>query len=284
MDLGMSGKTAVITGGSDGIGFATAMAFLAEGANVAFFARDAAHGQAAADRLVAQARSAQNPADAAVSPAARIYFEPVDATDAAGVYEFAEHVFQRFGRIDCWVNNVGASIKKAGAEYIDSEIDWITAACFKSAIHGCQAAFRYMKRTGGAIVNVSSLAARCPTAGRSTLYGPLKAAIVNLSTTFAGEYAAWGIRVNCVLPGFTLTPALQAGFDPGELRRNAEGTLLQRPADPSEIARPIVFLASAAASFITAASLEISGGRSVTLNPTYSFDLKARLEGSGGGQ
>jgi len=265
MDLGLNGKTAVVTGGSDGIGLAAVRAFLAEGANVAFFARHSAHGLTAVDSLAADAARE------------RIHFEPADATDAEAVYAFAEHVHQRFGRIDCWVNNVGASLPKAGLEYSPEEIDRMTAICFKSTVYGCQAAFRYMKATGGSIVNVSSLAARCPTVGRSTLYGPLKAAIVGLGTTFAGEYAAWGIRVNSVLPGFTLTPALQRGFDEAELGRNRAGTLLQRLATPDEIARPIVFLASDAASYITAASLEVSGGRCVSLNPTYSFDMKARL-------
>ena len=263
MDLGMKGKTAVITGGSQGIGFATAKAFLQEGAQVAFFARDAGRCKSAAESL---------------APFGKVYFEAIDATDATAVYGFASRVFHHYGRLDYWINNVGASIRKAGAEFVDSEIDWITGVCFKSTIYGCQAAFRYMKQSGGAIVNVSSLAARTPSAGRSTLYGPLKAAIVNLTTTFAAEYAAYGVRVTCVLPGFTATTALQAGFSPEELKRNAEGTLLQRLADPIEIARPIVFLASDAASYITAASLEISGGRNVTLNPTYSFDQKALEE------
>lgn len=267
MDLGMGGRTAVITGGSQGIGLATAQVFLAEGANVAFFARNPEQGRSAADQL------------AAAGGGERVFFEPLDATVPEQVYVFAERVARHFGRIDCWVNNVGASVKKAGDEYTEDEIDWITGACFKSTVFGCQAAFRHMKQQGGAIINVSSLAARCPSAGKSTLYGPLKAAIVNLTTTFAAEYAAWGVRVNCVLPGFTLTSALQSGFSPAEIRRNVEGALLQRAAEPAEIARPIVFLASDAASYITAAALEISGGRSVTLNPTYSFDLRARLEG-----
>lgn len=260
MDLGMKGKTAVVTGGSQGIGFATAMAFLQEGANVAFFARDQERCKEAAIRLES------------LGP---VYHESLDAADAAAVYAFADHVFQKFGRIDYWINNVGASVRKAGHEFVASEIDRIVDACFKSTVFGCQAAFRYMKKTGGAIVNVSSLAARCPSAGKSTIYGPMKAAIVNLTTAFAGEYAAYGVRVTCVLPGFTMTTALQSGFTPEEIRRNTDGSLLRRAADPMEIARPIVFLASDGASYITAASLEISGGRNVTLNPAYSYDMKA---------
>jgi NAD(P)-dependent dehydrogenase (short-subunit alcohol dehydrogenase family) len=263
MDLGLKGKTAVVTGGSRGIGRATVEAFLREGCGVAFFARDIEACRAAAGEL---------------EPLGDVYFEALDAADGNAVYRFADNVGRRFGGIDCWVNNVGASVRKAGAEFTGEEIDRAAAVCFKSAVFGCQAAFRFMKKTGGAIVNVSSLAARCPSAGKSTLYGPMKAAVVNLTVNFAGEYAAYGVRVNCVLPGFTLTETLRAGFSDEELRRNTDGSLLRRAASPEEIARPVVFLASEAAGYITAASLEISGGRAVTLNPGYSFDMRALEE------
>lgn len=129
-----------------------------------------------------------------------------------------------------------------------------------------------MKELGGAIVNVSSLAARCPSAGRSTLYGPMKAAINNLTITYAGEYCANKVRVNCVMPGFTMTPLAKDHISPEELNRNAEATLLGRIAEPEEIAAPIVFLAGDGASYMTGTTIEVSGGRSVTLNPRYAYD------------
>ncbi|MFH1880576.1 MAG: SDR family oxidoreductase, partial [Bacillota bacterium] len=109
--------------------------------------------------------------------------------------------------------------------------------------------------------------------GRSTLYGPLKAAVQQLSVMFAAEFAAYGIRVNTVLPGFTMTPKVGQSIPDGELARRSGGTLLRRAATPREIAGPIVFLCSGRASYITAASLEISGGSSVVLNPEYSYEL-----------
>jgi NAD(P)-dependent dehydrogenase (short-subunit alcohol dehydrogenase family) len=133
-----------------------------------------------------------------------------------------------------------------------------------------------MKLTGGAIVNIGSLAARCATAGRSTLYGPLKAAVQHLSVMLGAEYAAYNIRVNTVLPGFTLTPAVKSTISSDELMLRAAGSLLQRPAEPQEIADPIVFLCSDRASYITAASLEISGGSSVVLNPAYSYERRMK--------
>lgn len=264
MDLGLRGKVAVVTGGSKGIGFASAKLFLEEGAKVAICSRDRQQLEAAVEELSAYGE---------------IMGVVADVSKDSDVYAFAEQVFGRFGRIDCWVNNVGASAARIGEEYSDEQVNWFVGVCFKSAVYGCQAAFRYMKDHGGSIINISSLAARCGTAGRSTLYGPLKAAVAHMATTFGGEYAAYGIRVNAVLPGFTATPAVQRNIPEEELRQNAEGTLLHRVAVPEEIAAAVVFLSSSRASYITGTSLEVSGGRSVVLNPSYSYEEKAKQEG-----
>lgn len=261
MDLGLGGKAVVVTGGSKGIGYATAEAFLREGAKVAICARNEDELRAAAERL---------------SRLGTVYYETIDVSSGDANYSFAEHVHQQLGSIDVWVNNVGSTGFKKGEEYDDEEIDFMTGVCFKSVIYGCQAAFRYMKQQGsGAIVNVSSLAARCSSAGRSTLYGPLKSAINNLTNTFAGEYCAHNVRVTCVMPGFTVTPLVKANISQEELDRNAAATLLRRMAEPEEIAKPIVFLASDAASYMTATTIEVSGGRSMTLNPTFAYDKLA---------
>lgn len=260
MDLGLRGKAVVVTGGSKGIGYAAAKEFLKEGARVAICSRTE-------EELKEVARS--------LEAFGEVYYEALDVSKAEGNYSFAEHVFQHFGSLDVWVNNVGATGFKRGDEYDEEEIDYMTGVCFKSVIYGCQAAFRYMKRQGGgAIVNVSSLAARCSSAGRSTLYGPLKSAINNLTNTFAGEYCADHVRVTCIMPGFTETPLVKEAICEEELNRNASATLLRRMASPEEIAKPIVFLASSAASYMTATTIEVSGGRSMTLNPTYAYDRR----------
>ena len=80
------------------------------------------------------------------------------------------------------------------------------------------------------------------------------------------------------MPGFTATPAVKATIPPEELAYNAAGTLLNRVAEPSEIAAPVVFLCGKGASYMTGTTIEVSGGRSVTLNPTYSWDEKAKRE------
>lgn len=283
MDLGLKGKTAVVTGGSKGIGYAVAKTFLEEGANVFICARNAEEVDAAVRSLSrATAPSGTAVSDGMAMPAAisahtvygAVYGTAADMTVEEDVYRAAKEAYDRFGSLDCWINNVGASFPKEGGEYREQDIEKITKVCFFSTIYGTQAAFRYMKKTGGSIINISSLAARCGTVGASTLYGPLKSAVIKLAVSFAGEYAAYGVRVNSVLPGFTATPAVAANIKPDYLKRNADDTLLRRVAVPEEIAAPVVFLCSSRASYITGTSLEVSGGRSIVLNPEYSYVKK----------
>ena len=283
MDLGLKGKTAVVTGGSKGIGYAVAKTFLEEGANVFICARNAEEVDAAVHALGgASASSGTASSDGMAVPAAAsahavhgaVYGTAADMTVEEDVYRAAKEAYDRFGSLDCWINNVGASFPKEGEEDREQDIEKITKVCFFSTIYGTQAAFRYMKKTGGSIINISSLAARCGTVGASTLYGPLKSAVIKLAVSFAGEYAAYGVRVNSVLPGFTATPAVAANIKPDYLKRNADDTLLRRVAVPEEIAAPVVFLCSSRASYITGTSLEVSGGRSIVLNPEYSYVKK----------
>lgn len=283
MDLGLKGKTAVVTGGSKGIGYAVAKTFLEEGANVFICARNAEEVDAAVRSLSrATAPSGTAVSDGMAMPAATsahtvygaVYGTAADMTVEEDVYRAAKEAYDRFGSLDCWINNVGASFPKEGEEYREQDIEKITKVCFFSTIYGTQAAFRYMKKTGGSIINISSLAARCGTVGASTLYGPLKSAVIKLAVSFAGEYAAYGVRVNSVLPGFTATPAVAANIKPDYLKRNTDDTLLRRVAVPEEIAAPVVFLCSSRASYITGTSLEVSGGRSIVLNPEYSYVKK----------
>lgn len=259
MELGLKDKVAVVTGGTKGIGYATVLEFLKEGAKVALCSID--------DDFSSIQKELQF-----IKSSDEIYIEKVDMSKSEEVYRFAKNVYQKFGKIDCWINNVGAVGYKKGDEYDDEEIDFIVGVCFKSVIFGSQAAYRYMKGKGGTIVNVSSLAARCSSAGRSTLYGPLKSAINNLTNTLAGEYCADQIRVTCIMPGFTITPLTKSQISKEELEKNSNATLLKRMALPEEIAKPIVFLASDAASYMTATTIEVSGGRSMTLNPTFAYE------------
>ena len=264
MDLGLKGKVAVVTGASKGIGLETARQLLQEGAKVAICSRTAADIQKAGEML---------------SQYGEVYYEAVDMSNEKAAYDFGAHVEERFGRIDCWVNNVGAQLTKGDdeEEYSDELLERIYGVCFKAAVFGCQAAFRAMKKCGGgSIVNISSLGGRCPTVGKATLFGPLKAATNMLTITMGGEYAAYNVRVNCVMPGYTRTEFNTEHTTEDNMKHICEGTIMRRAGRTEEVAKPIVFLCGNGSTFMTGVSIEVSGGRGLTLNPTYSFDERRR--------
>ena len=262
MDLRLNGKKAVVTGGTQGIGYAVAQEFLREGAYVVISGRNEERLERALQDL------------AGIAGKEHIAGYALDGTREDEAYEFARLAAGPEGRIDAWVNNIGTNRARSEELYTEEELDFLIAALFKSAVFGSQAAFCYMKKHGGSIVNISSLAARAATCGRSTIYGALKSAVVGLTNTTAGEYAAYGVRVNAVLPGYTATPQEKNSFTDRDLQELLQNNLIGRMAQPEEIARPVVFLASDAASYITAASLEVSGGHNMVLNPQYSFQKK----------
>ena len=149
MDLGLKDKVVVVTGASKGIGLATARLLLQEGAKVAICSVTESHLREAEQEL---------------SRLGAVYAEVVDMTQEQSVYAFADHVVEKLGPIDSWVNNVGAQLTKGPdeEEYSDALLEKIYGICFKAAVFGCQAAFRSMKHRGGSIVNISSLGGRCP--------------------------------------------------------------------------------------------------------------------------
>lgn len=257
MDLGLKNKNVVVTGGSRGIGFAIAKEFLKEGARVTITGRDSVRLQEAVQEL---------------QQFGEIYAAEGDGTIERDVKEAASRAAERTGTIDVWVNNVGKNRRKAGEFYTEEELDYLINAIFKSAVFGSQAAIPYMKEKGGSIINIASLAARNATCGRSNIYASMKAGLVALSKTLAGEYAAYGIRVNTILPGYTKTPLVEGSFSQEALTKLLQNNLLRRMASPEEIAKPVVFLASDAASYITATSLEVTGGHNQVLNPEYSYE------------
>lgn len=257
MNLELKGKIAVVTGGSKGIGFAIAKELLKEGAQVFITGRDA---------------ETLNNAKAELSSIGKIEALPGDGTKISDIEEWGRKASLVTGKIDIWINNIGTNKAKKSEFYDEEELDFLTDTLFKSALFGTQTAVKYMKENGGSIVNISSLAARCATCGRSNVYASMKAALLALTKTSAGEYASYKIRVNAVLPGYTKTPLLEKGFPKPTLDRLLSANLIGRMAEPEEVAKPVVFLASPASSYITGTSLEVSGGQNIVLNPWESFE------------
>lgn len=266
MELGLKGKKVVVTGASKGIGFAIAQEFLKEGAEVVISGRNKTDLESAVEQLG--------------QIAGREYIQgyALDGSKEADTFELGRLAAGKEGKIDVWINNIGTNRARSGELYTNEELDHLIGVLFKSAVFGSQTAFTYMKKEGGSIVNIASLAARSATCGRSTIYGALKSAILGLTNTTAGEYAAYGIRVNAVMPGYTKTPLIATTFTQKAIDSLMVNNLTGRMAEPTEIALPVVFLASDAASYITASSLEVSGGHDRVLNPQYSFEKRKQEE------
>lgn len=275
MDYELRDQSVVVTGGSKGIGFAVCREFLKEGAIVTFNARNRDEVEQAVEELCHTEVDGQT----AETMRNRVHGLVLDGTDEQAVSELASFAAEKSSSrsIAAWVNNIGTNRARAGEGYTDGELDFLIAANFKATVFGTQAAFSYMKQNGGSIVNIASLAARAATTGRSTIYAAMKAAVVQYSRTVAGEYGAYNVRVNSLMPGYTMTPLVASTFTHEALDQLLENNLLRRMADPEEIAKAVLFLASPVSSYVNGTSLEVSGGHNIVLNPEYSY-LKKKGE------
>jgi 2-hydroxycyclohexanecarboxyl-CoA dehydrogenase len=253
----LAGKSALITGGGAGIGAATALLFCAEGAAVTLVDRDAQ----ALERTTAGIRRAH--------PRARVHTLEGDVADASVATRAVEAAVAAHGGLTVLVNN--AAMRHPAAIDQASPDDWraVVDVNLIGAAQFCRAATSALRSGGGAsIVNVSSCYAMTGRP-RMGLYDATKAALLALTRTLACEHAADGVRVNAVCPGSTLTEfhvrrAREAGKSVETLRGERSATsLLGRWAEPVEIARPILWLASDEASFITGATLMVDGGLSI---------------------
>lgn len=250
----LKGRVALITGGGGGIGAATAKLFCAEGARVIAIDMDAG----ALDRTVAAIRES--------SPGAEVRAVVGDVGDPATAIDAARQCEEAFGGIDVLVNNAAMRNYASFADATPEEWHAIVGVNMVGNANFCRVALPFLRRSGrGAIVNVSSCYAVKGRKGMA-LYDATKAAIVAMTRTLAFEEVAHGIRVNVVCPGSTLTDfhvnrTRAAGKNLEELKNQRQDTsLLGRWADPSEIAYPILWLASQEASFITGTTLLVDGG------------------------
>lgn len=249
----LQGKVAIVTGAASGIGAATTQLFLAEGARV--LATDLSPGDADWAGM-----------------GDRVAFAPQDVRDAGRWEEVFEIAEERFGPPDILANIAGINgvfrdhAPPQEPDAVDLDV-WrqIQAVNVESVVLGCRFALRRMAARGGAIVNISSIAAQKGWPARSA-YGASKAAVLQYTRTVARFAASrgWKIRCNAVLPGPIATPML---FPPGRTtatggdgRAGAGHVPLGRFGSAEDVARPILFLASDEASYITGTGLLIDGG------------------------
>lgn len=246
----VDGKIALITGGASGIGLAAARLLLDEGATVVLTDRDEAAAAAARNAL-----------------GHRVKFHLLDVTREDPWIAVTEAVLAEFGRIDVLVNSAGvALLKDVEATTLD---DWraLMAVNLDGTFLGCKHAVRVMKeRGGGSIINMSSVAGLIGN-GNLAAYCASKGGVRLLTKSVALHCARKGynIRCNSVHPSFVETPMLRAmiaaGRDPAKMEANCiSAAPLGRLAQPIEVARTILFLASDESAFTTGAELVVDGG------------------------
>lgn len=252
MDINLNNKVAVITGGTAGIGLATAELFAREGAETAICSSKKSNVNNALAYLKGKGLNA--------------YGEAVDVSNRSELFTFADRVEKKFGGIDIWVSNAGVFIQK---KIIDTSEDiWqkVIGINLKSVYYGgLIAADKLKKRGGGVLINAASFASLMPAVG-SGAYAASKAAIASMTKSLAAELGPFNIRVIGFIPGIIDTPMTESWIkDKGEIL--ASQSVLQRIGRPEEVANALLFLASDKASYITGTNLEITGGKFCVQNP-----------------
>ncbi|WP_395395550.1 SDR family NAD(P)-dependent oxidoreductase [Novosphingobium sp. BL-8A] len=250
--LDFSGKVAIVTGGATGIGYATALQLAKLGCRVAICSRSADELLAAADRITAESGS-------------ECLAIPTDVKNEEAVIRMVERVMEAFGRIDVLVNNAGGT-RMGPLETIPTRgWDAIFDLNAKSAYLCTREAGQHMIASkSGAIVNISSNAGITGVKGGAH-YSAAKAALQMFTTVTAAEWGRHGIRVNCVAAGMIASPRAAAAWDAAGLTGDdmAKPIPLGRAGTPDEMANMIVFLASDAASYVTAQTIAVNGGPSL---------------------
>jgi 3-oxoacyl-[acyl-carrier protein] reductase len=257
MDLGITGRVALVAASSQGIGLATAEAFAAEGCRVAMCARNDRTLHAAAEKIRRQ-------------HVAEVYAEAFDVTDPASVSRFVAAVASKFGSVDICVTNAGGPPAKG---FLAASLeDWNKAidANFLSNVYFAHEVIPHMQRKKwGRIITITSITTKQPVIDL-VLSNAVRAAVVGLVKSLANEFGRDGILVNNVGPGFTATDRLKelakarsaATGKPEQefLDAWAADAPVKRLGDPREVAETIVWLASERASYITGQTVLVDGG------------------------
>jgi 3-oxoacyl-[acyl-carrier protein] reductase len=243
--LDLTGKVALITGGSSGIGAATAQVFTELGAKVAIGYHRNREG---ADKVAAE------------TGALAIHS---DVRDESGVRALVDATVAKYGPIDILINNAGSLVERMKLRDINTaQWDNIFRLNVSSAVWASQAVVQSMiDRKAGAIVNIVSIAGRNGGGPGATAYASAKAALIAFTKGSARELAPQGIRVNAVSPGVIDTPFHEVFSTPEMIKGFVAGIPMGRTGTSIECAKAIAFLASDAASYIVGETLEVNGGQ-----------------------
>ena len=244
----LSQKIALITGAAQGIGLATALKFVREGARVALCDRHAEGVQAAV-------QACRDAGGEAIGQA-------VDVTQRDQVDGWVEAALAQWGRVDVLVNNAGITRDARLVKMTEAQFDSVIDVNLRGVFHCAQAvAPRLIEQGQGVILNASSVVGIYGNYGQ-TNYAASKFGVIGFTKTWARELGPKGVRVNAVAPGFVETPIL-ATIPDKVLTQMREQVPLQRLGKPEEIAAVYAFLASDEASYVNGAVIEVSGGLTV---------------------
>lgn len=252
MELGLKGKVAIVTGGSEGIGKATARQLAREGVRVAICARRSEVLQLAVEEL---------------RQAGEVIGIQADVSSAEDVKRLVAEVVERFGRLDILVNNAGTSAANRFEEIDDAAWDADLELKLHGAIRTTRAALPHLKREGGRIINITTPGGKTPPAG-SLPTSVSRAAGIALTKALSKELAEHRILVNTVCVGLIKSAqqdrgAARRGLSPDEhYQKLGKSVPLQRVGEAEEVANVITFLVSAAASYVTGTSINVDGGSS----------------------
>lgn len=244
----LTGQTAVVTGGAQGLGFAIAEQFIAEGARVVLGDLDLAATEAAAKQLGGASQDQ-------VALAVRC-----DVTQADEVDRLLAAAVERFGGLDIMINNAGITRDATMRKMTEDQFDQVIAVHLKGTWNGLRKAAAIMRENKrGAIVNMSSISGKVGMVGQ-TNYSAAKAGIVGMTKAAAKELAHLGVRVNAIQPGLirsAMTEAMPQRIWDQKLAEVPMG----RAGEPAEVAKVALFLASDLSSYMTGTVLEVTGGR-----------------------
>ncbi len=245
----LEGKVAIITGGDSGIGRAVALAYAREGADVLI-------------SYLNEEPDAQETVRIVEDAGRRALAVAGDIADEAHCRQLVQRAVQEFGKLDILVNNAAFQRTHQSIQEVPSEeFEYTFRTNIFSMFYLCKAALPHMQ-PGSSIINTASVQAYQPS--QSLLaYASTKGAIVTFTKALAQDAIQQGVRVNVVAPGPVWTPLIPSTMPEEQVKQFGQDTLLQRPAQPAELAPAFVFLASPESSYITGERLGVTGSASL---------------------